>query len=902
MSNAISMISTISAISSASPIVSEPQVVYGDRREGDRWIEVLLDYSQEDWGEGKNPAKLFTYGIPRDLEVNVGDVILVPFGAQTLGGIAVRELDTLPPDLERDRIRNVREVIAEGVFSPNYWQLLERVADYYFAPLITVIRTALPPGLLVRPQSRVCLCAEAIPDGFEVFCSPIARAIIELLQSQKEGDYSSRHIHRKLGKNKRSNVDRGLQELKKRGWIKRYLEPPKPIQPKMRRAVTLISDLSALDLTKRQREILQILKNAGGEMWLTDCVETCATSSSTLKRLEEAGKLVIQDREELRFYEEMEVEGDRPKTLNADQEKALEAIQNLSGYARVLLHGVTGSGKTEVYLQAIAPIIEQGRSALILVPEIGLTPQLTDRFRARFGDLVRVYHSDLNKGERYDTWRFLFFQEPQVIIGTRSAIFAPISNLSLIILDEEHDHSFKEDRRTPTYHARTVAQWRAELENCPLILGSATPSLETWVTSRNRKEDNHLSPPSTPPSPLSTINSPLSTINSPLSTINYQLSTINSPLSTINYQLSTTHYLSLPDRIYSRPLPPVEVVDMRRELKQGNRSIFSFALQDALKQLKPTGKQGILFIPRRGHSTFVSCRNCGYVIECPHCDVSLSYHHVRAEATQILRCHYCNYSSLHPSLCPECESPYLKFFGSGTQKVVRAIEKEFPDLRVIRFDSDTTRGKGAHRTKLTQFAEGEADLLVGTQMLTKGLDVAQVTLVGIVAADGLLNLADYRASERAFQTLTQVAGRAGRGDDPGRVILQTYTPEHPVVEAVCNHDYLSFSQQTLPERSQLNYPPYGRLILLRFSGLNAEEVEATADLVAQGCRNLFAAVNHELLGPAPASIMRIDRRYRWQILLKFARDIDNLPDLLQLKGLCPQSVRLTIDVDPLSIN
>lgn len=874
MSNAISMISSIYSVSSASPIVAEPQVVYGDRGGGDRWIEVLLDYSQEDRGEGKNPAKLFTYGIPKDLEVNVGDVILVPFGAQTLGGIAVRKLETPPPDLERDRIRNVREVIAERVFSPNYWQLLERVADYYFAPLITVIRTALPPGLLVRPQSRVCLCAEAIPEGFEVFCSPIARAIIELLQSQKEGDYSSRHIHRKLGKNKRSNVDRGLRELKKRGWIKRYLEPPKPIQPKMRRAVTLISDISALDLTKRQREILQILKNAGGEMWLTDCLQTASAHSSTLKRLEEAGSIVIQDREELRFYEDMEVEGDRPKTLNSDQAKALETIQSLSGYAQVLLHGVTGSGKTEVYLQAIAPIIEQGRSALVLVPEIGLTPQLTDRFRARFGDRVRVYHSDLNKGERYDTWRFLFFQEPQVIIGTRSAVFAPISNLSLIILDEEHDHSFKQDRRTPTYHARTVAQWRAELENCPLILGSATPSLETWVTSGNRKEDNtekkktnHLS-----------------------------------PLSTINDQRSTTYYLSLPDRIYSRPLPPVEVVDMRRELQQGNRSIFSFALQDALKQLKPTGKQGILFIPRRGHSTFVSCRNCGYVIECPRCDVSLSYHHVREEATQILRCHYCNHSSLHPSQCPECESPYLKFFGSGTQKVVRAIEKEFPDLRVIRFDSDTTRAKGAHRAKLTQFAEGEADLLVGTQMLTKGLDVAQVTLVGIVAADGLLNLADYRASERAFQTLTQVAGRAGRGDDPGRVILQTYTPDRPVVEAVCNHDYLSFSRQTLPERSQLSYPPYGRLILLRFSGLDIEEVEAAADLVAQGCRNLFASIQHELLGPAPASIMRIDRRYRWQILLKFALDVGNLPDLLQLKALCPQSVRLTIDVDPLSIN
>ncbi|MEA5471143.1 primosomal protein N' [Spirulina sp. 06S082] len=868
MSNAISMISTISAISSTSPIVSEPQVVYGDRREGDRWIEVLVNCEEIDY--------LLTYSVPLGLEVHPGDIVLVPLKTQILKGIAIRPTQILPANLAPNDIRNIIDIIAKGIFSSTYLQLLEKVATYYFAPRIVVFRSALPPGTLRESQRRIRLNSKLLPEGAEVFCSPVARKIIALLQVSKDGDYSAKYIKGKI-----KGASKGLKDLIKRGWVKSYLAPPKTSRPKLQKVVILVSTNVFLKPSSREEKALSLLQRLGGEEILAKLHKFHGVDYDVIKSLENKGCILVEEQEILRFSSEPKVEKDNPKALNIHQAKALETIKNLQGFACVLLHGITGSGKTEVYLQTISHILEQGKSAIVLVPEIGLTPQLTDRFRARFGEQVCVYHSALNEGERYDTWRFLLSNEPHIVIGTRSAVFTPVPNLGLIILDEEHDHSFKQQERTPTYHARTVAQWRAELENCPLILGSATPSLETWVTSRNREEDNHLSPPSTPPSPLSTI---------------------NSPLSTINYQLSTTHYLSLPHRIYSRPLPPVEVVDMRRELKQGNRSIFSFALQDALKQLKPTGKQGILFIPRRGHSTFVSCRNCGYVIECPHCDVSLSYHHVRAEATQILRCHYCNHSSLHPSLCPECESPYLKFFGSGTQKVVRAIEKEFPDLRVIRFDSDTTRGKGAHRTKLTQFAQGEADLLVGTQMLTKGLDVAQVTLVGIVAADGLLNLADYRASERAFQTLTQVAGRAGRGDDPGRVILQTYTPEHPVVEAVCNHDYLSFSQQTLPERSQLNYPPYGRLILLRFSGLNAEEVEATADLVAQGCRNLFASVNHELLGPAPASIMRIDRRYRWQILLKFARDIDNLPDLLQLKGLCPQSVRLTIDVDPLSIN
>ncbi len=338
---------------------------------------------------------------------------------------------------------------------------------------------------------------------------------------------------------------------------------------------------------------------------------------------------------------------------------------------------------------------------------------------------------------------------------------------------------------------------------------------------------------------------------------------------------------------------------MRQELQQGNRSIFSRSLQSALEQLRERRQQGILFIHRRGHSTFVSCRSCGYVLECPNCDVSLSYHHIEENAPQTLRCHYCNFARSHPQSCPECGSPYLKFFGSGTQRVAQELAKQFPQLRFIRFDSDTTRTKGAHRTLLTQFVNGEADLLVGTQMLTKGLDLPQVTLVGVVAADGLLHLSDYRSSERALQTLTQVAGRAGRGDEPGRVIVQTYTPEHPVIEAVQNHDYQSFIDAELEQRQALNYPPYGRLILLRLSSPDPIQVENTAGIIAA------ALATHEgldILGPAPASILRVANRYRWQILLKFAPSaLPQLPDWEEVRQLCPKTVSLTIDVDPLNM-
>ena len=809
--------------------VAEPGGSYQSPAKLPEWVEVLVDCP--------GCSDLFTYKIPAQLAIKPGDILSVPFGATQVGAIAIRLLTQPNLDIPLEKIREVEDVVSEGFFPAGYWTLLNRVAAYYYTPLILVIRVALPPGLLGRSQRRLRLTSLG-KKNLAIYISPIAQQVITLLEKTPTADYSYHYIQQKV-----KAAYRGIRELIRLGLAENYLEPPQLTKPKLQKAVTLL-DNNHDDLTARQKEIVEVLRRQGGEIWQSELLQLCSTSTSTLKALVDKGYIVIEDREILRREQGPTVAADWAKSLTPAQNNALETINSLTGFAQVLLHGVTGSGKTEVYLQAIAPLLEQGKSALVLVPEIGLTPQLTDRFRARFGHKVHVYHSALSDGERYDTWRQMLTGEPQIIIGTRSAIFAPLPNLGLIILDEEHDSSFKQDSPIPTYHARTIAQWRAELAHCPLILGSATPSLESWVSG------NQL-------------------------------------------------YLSLPERINSRPLPPVEIVDMRQELKEGNRSIFSRKLQNALQQLAERQQQGILFIHRRGHSTFVSCRSCGYVLECPHCDVSLAYHHVEEGAPELLRCHYCNYGRLHPPHCPECSSPYLKFFGSGTQRVAQELTKQFPNLKIIRFDSDTTTTKGSHRKLLTQFANGEAHLLVGTQMLTKGLDLPQVTLVGVVAADGLLHLSDYRANERTFQTLTQVAGRAGRGDDPGRVIVQTYTPEHPIIEAVQKHDYQSFADAELAQRQTLNYPPYGRLILLRLSSLDPIQVQNTAQIIATFLNN---KEGFEILGPAPASILRVANRYRWQILLKFDPDaLPNLPDWPEVRSLSPASVSLTIDVDPINI-
>jgi primosomal protein N' (replication factor Y) (superfamily II helicase) len=780
-------------------LVAEPITGYATGTKMRGWIEVLVDLP--------GIQDLFTYNIPPEMSVQTGDILSVPFGDRLVGGIAVRSIATLPAGLDRSRVKDIDEVIATDLFRSEYWQLLAQIAAYYHTPLVQVIKTALPPGILERSQRRIRLIDTPLTD---LQLSPPARDIIKLLQQQKDGEYSWQHIQTKV-----RHARKGMRELLDRQLVISSFTTPKTQGAKLQLAVTIQAKIDPRDVTRRQQEIIALLQQQGGEMWQTELIELTKCTPPTLQKIAEKGYISISPKAKIRIDRTTGLWlEETANQLTPTQQEIVDRIDRSQGHDRFLLHGVTGSGKTEVYLQVCQRILARGKSVIVLVPEIGLIPQITDRFRARFDeDRVCVYHSALSDGERYDTWRLMLADTPQITIGTRSAIFSPLPNLGAIILDEEHDSSYKQDQPAPTYHARDVAQWRSQLEHCPLILGSATPALDTWV----------------------------------------------------NIDRDSPAYLSLPQRIHARPLPTVEIVDLRLELPAGNRSIFSRQLQTALRELAATGKQGILFIPRRGHSSFVSCRSCGYVMECPHCDVSLSYHQPGTAVDSLLRCHYCNFAQPQPQNCPECDSRYFKFFGSGTQKVMEELERQFPQLRCLRFDSDVTSKKGEHRRILTEFATGEADLLVGTQMLTKGLDLPQVTLVGVVAADGLLHLSDYRAAERTFQTLTQVAGRCGRGTEPGRVIIQTYNPEHPVLNAVIQHDYHRFVAAELPDRQLLNYPPYGKLILLRLSSADADLVEGTATNLGTYLIDRSIVDNYEVLGPTPANVLRVNNRYRWQI-------------------------------------
>jgi primosomal protein N' (replication factor Y) len=801
-----------------------------------QWVEVLVD------SPGRQGC--YTYRVPPSLQeeqtVRPGDLLAVPFGQQVVGAIAVRVLPHCPTELEPSQIKDMEAVAGVGLLPAELWMLVERVAAYYLTPLPQVVRAVLPPGLLTRSRRRVQL--QRFPSE-EMGLSPPARALLDLL-GKKPGDLSWSFLRRQV-----SGAERGLRELQQGGWVQSYWQETKSMRPRRRQAVTLRDDRTA-DLTPRQLEVAVTLQRQGGEMWMAELLAETKATRSVVKALASKGRVVVTERDVLRSPQLPAINRDRSLTLTAPQQAAVDAIcrsMRAATSETFLLQGVTGSGKTEVYLQAIAQVLQYQRSALVLVPEIGLTPQLTDRFRARFGDRVLVYHSGLSQGERYDAWRQLLIGVPWVVIGTRSAVFAPATNLGLIVLDEEHDDSYKQDQPQPCYHARTVAEWRSQQSGCPLVLGSATPALETLIA------------------------------------------TVGNP----------DCHLLLPERIGAKPLPPIEVVDLRQELQRGNRSVLSDRLRQALVEIGSSGQQAILFLPRRGYSTFVQCRSCGEAMTCPHCDVSLTYHQV----DRCLRCHYCGFYQSQPECCPACQSSYFKQFGSGTQRLVETLQADFPHLRILRYDRDSTRRKGAHRDLLTQFQRGDADVLVGTQMLTKGLDIPEVTLVGIVAADGLLNQSDFRAGERAFQLLTQVAGRAGRGDRPGRIILQTYLPDHPTIRAVQSYRYDQFVATTLEERRSSGYPPFQRLICLRLSSQTSAKVER----FSESLHHLLAtSIRGEILGPCPAQVERVAEWYRWQILLKEPVDapwtVGELEETLaRLPQLTPKDVRLSIDVDPLRL-
>jgi primosomal protein N' (replication factor Y) (superfamily II helicase) len=602
-------------------------------------------------------------------------------------------------------------------------------------------------------------------------------------------------------------------------------------------------------LSERQLALLLHLQSAGEPVPLRVLCGAAGFSRSTLQSLERR-QLVQRQRGAQPLAPPVAQSGPPGRELTPDQLLALAGIEAAPEGSSLLLWGVTGAGKTEVYLQAAARCLAAGQSALLLAPEIGLIPQLLDRCRERFGTGVLEFHSGMAEGARVAGWRRCLGGEPLLAVGTRSAIFLPLVRLGLIVLDEEHDSSYKQESPMPCYHARDVARVRARLSGARLVLGSATPSLETWLSCQG--------------------------------------------------QDPATRLLRLPERIGQRPLPPVRLVDMRQELAEGHRRLLSRPLTERLERLRERQEQAVVLVPRRGYHAFLSCRSCGEVVLCPHCDVALTVH--RSAGREWLRCHWCDHRAELADRCGHCGSTAFKPFGAGTQRVIDQLAQELEGLRVLRFDRDTTRGRDGHRRLLERFAAGEADVLVGTQMLAKGMDLPRVTLAVVLAADGLLHRPDLRAGEQCLQLLLQLAGRAGRGERPGEVLVQTYDPDHPVIRHLVDGRYDRFLAEEAQLRQQGGLVPFSRACLLRFSGPSASGTATCAAAMAEQIRPSVEAAGWWLIGPAPAPVARVAGRSRWQLLLHGpAGSPLPLPAEAELRRGLPGSVGLAIDPDPLTL-
>ena len=657
-----------------------------------------------------------------------------------------------------------------------------------------------------------------------------------------------------------------LQALAARGWISIAPGPEAAA-----RLVTLTlspaevnAHLVGLRGGEKYQRVLAALQEAGEPLWIGRVQAEADVEAATVRELAAAGLIALEQVEVMRdplagrtFAQQS------PPVLTAEQQNAWEAIeatlrvdQPTAAAGRAadrffLLFGVTGSGKTEIYLRAIATALAHGKQAIVLVPEIALTPQTINRFAVRFPNQIAVWHSDLSPGERFDTWRRMRRGELQVVIGPRSALFAPLPNVGVIIVDEEHDSSYKEHEREPRYQARAVALRLAQLTGATVILGSATPSLETFYAAQRGQ---------------------LQLLAMPSRVMGHQVAAVTPDVGPLTIEL-----------------PEVSVVDLRQELRAGNRSVLSRALQEALRQTLDAGEQAILFLNRRGNATVVMCRDCGYVEKCSRCELPMTYHGPLAEAEQpilleaaappggqrpmtpFLLCHQCNRRRPVPTTCPACGSVRIRYLGAGTQRIEQEVRDLFPQARPLRWDRDTTQHKGAHAEILERFSTHQANVLIGTQMIAKGLDLPMVTLVGVISADVGLYLPDLRAAEHTFQVLMQVAGRAGRSAREGRVIIQTYTPDHYTVQAASQHDYVSFFRRELDYRRQLDYPPLTRLVRLVYSHSNAERAEAETQRVARLIQAEISRLGMSdvgVIGPAPCFFARLRYRYRWHILLR----------------------------------
>ncbi len=819
-------------------------------RETDRPFDYLLTEATAEW-------------------VRPGSRVEVRFAGRTLQGIVVGL--SAESDVEEGKLKPLESVLdAEPPLTGELLQLSEWVSDKYACSRIAAIQAMLPSAL--KAQYGAMLTAPE-REGAAIAGSQEEEALLAYIRSRQP-----------VSLDQVLKAYPGCSQLLKRCLSEGSLLLRRTVKDRLSRktalavypqadGVALLAEADKLPARSvKQKELLRALAESKGPIPLAELSARLGGSvSGAAKALEGRGLVSVREEEVLRDpYAGRSFTPSEPLPLTAQQQAAysriVSAVRSRSPDT-FLLQGVTGSGKTEVYLQSIQACLEEGRDAIVLVPEISLTPQMVERFKSRFGELVAVLHSRLSDGERYDEWRKIADGKARVAVGARSAVFAPFSNLGLIIIDEEHESSYKQEE-SPKYHARDTAIERGRLSGAPVVLGSATPSLETYVSAVEGR-----------------------------------------------YQR-----LQLTERALGGAMPAVTIVDMREQLKGGNRSMFSAPLFEGLQKRLERGEQSVLLLNRRGYSTFVMCRSCGYTAGCPHCDISLTYH----QHTRLLRCHYCGYSQAQPETCPECGSPHIRYFGTGTQKVEEELARLFPGIRVIRMDVDTTTEKGSHEKWLTMFREHKADVLLGTQMVAKGLDFPLVTLVGVIAADTVLHLPDFRAAEKTFQLLTQVAGRAGRHQLPGEVVIQTYSPEHYSVQTASQHDYEAFVQQERRQRQQLGYPPYCRLICITLSDPNLQAVvragEALADSLRRSWRIRSGESRHdwaqanpfdreqeaaEVLGPVAAPIPRIKDRYRFHCVVKASTaDFDGIiasvkREADRLAAAAKRSeLLLSIDVDP----
>lgn len=602
-------------------------------------------------------------------------------------------------------------------------------------------------------------------------------------------------------------------------------------------------DLSCIQKPDGYIDIINFLRENSGKYTKSELINVNSISQYKLNKLIEKELLVVEEETVFR-YNNRTYNIDYEKELTFEQKYVLDEYNN-SDNKLFLLKGVTGSGKTEVYMRMVEDVLEKNQSAIVLVPEISLTPQMIERFKGRFGRNVALFHSKLSDGERFDEWFRVKEGKAKLVVGARSAIFLPVKNLGLIIIDEEHENTYKSDQN-PKYQTKEVAEFLSNQKECRVVLGSATPTIETY----------------------------------------YRALTGDLKL------------LELNSRVDGKAMPPMKIVDMRSELRSGNISLFSRELFRDIQEKLSKGEQIILFLNRRGFSTFVSCRSCGYVFKCEECDISMTYHR-----SGMLVCHYCGKTKRSPEKCPKCDSKYVKFFGAGTQRVEEEVKKYFKDARVLRMDVDTTRGKDSYENIYNSFKEGKADILIGTQMISKGLDFKKVTLVGVLAADMSINIPDYRAAERTFQIITQVAGRAGRGEKQGKVVIQTYTPEHYSLEYAVNYDYEGFYEKEFTVRALMKYPPFGKILLI--NGISKKE-----ELLKNFMHKIFNVIKPlaekeldvDVLGPIPCLVSKVKENYRWQIVMKgefeseFAKKIKEL--LYDENKNVYNDIRISMDINP----